>query len=193
VARHKEFDPDVALGAAEALFRERGYEGVSTADLCERMQIARQSLYDTFGDKRSLFLAALTKYRDASLDAMADALSQPGTAFDGIERFLRSVSEASKRERTCGCMLLNAVGELAPGDREVARFAKANQQVVLRALTEQVRKGLADRSLRAGLDPETTAAWIQGTYYGTRAMAKIDPDTPHLDALVEPVLTAIRR
>jgi AcrR family transcriptional regulator len=66
VARQKEFDPDIALDRAMSLFRSSGYEAVSTAELCNAMGIARQSMYDTFGDKAALYEAALRRYQSAS-------------------------------------------------------------------------------------------------------------------------------
>ena len=62
VGRPKEFDPDVALNAALDAFWSKGFEGCSMAELLDDMAINRQSLYDTFGDKRELFLAVLQEY-----------------------------------------------------------------------------------------------------------------------------------
>ena len=62
MARPKQFDRDEALERAMAVFWRRGYEGTSVRDLVEHMGINRGSLYDTFGDKRTLFLAAVDRY-----------------------------------------------------------------------------------------------------------------------------------
>jgi TetR/AcrR family transcriptional regulator, transcriptional repressor for nem operon len=190
VARPKEFDVDRALGDAQALFRERGYEAVSLGELCGRMRIARQSLYDTYGDKHSLFMAALERYRDDALDAVAAAFDGAITGRDAIELFLATATGAPRSERACGCMILNAVGEMAPGDVDVVHLAKVQQRTVLRALADRVRMGGIDGSLRSDLDPVETARWIVATYYGVRAMAKIEPTAP-LHHITSPVLAAI--
>ncbi len=44
-------------------FWRKGYEATSIQDLVEQMGINRFSLYDTFGDKHRLYLAALDRYR----------------------------------------------------------------------------------------------------------------------------------
>jgi TetR/AcrR family transcriptional repressor of nem operon len=59
MARHKEFERQQALEKAMETFWRYGYEGTSIQNLVESMGINRGSLYDTFGDKRSLFLAAI--------------------------------------------------------------------------------------------------------------------------------------
>ena len=46
-----------------ALFWERGYNATSISDLVDHLGVNRQSLYDTFGGKDHLFLAALERYR----------------------------------------------------------------------------------------------------------------------------------
>ena len=63
MARSKEFDEEHALALAMDLFWRQGYENTSLADLIQEMGIARQSLYDTFGDKRTLYLKAMAFYR----------------------------------------------------------------------------------------------------------------------------------
>ena len=84
MARRKEFDRDEALHKAMEVFWSRGYEATSVGDLVEHMGINRQSLYDTFGDKHSLYLAALDRYREVEgrklfelLSVQEDACSSP--------------------------------------------------------------------------------------------------------------------
>ena len=62
MARPREFDRDHVLGKAIGVFASHGYEGASTEVLLARMGISRQSMYDTFGDKRRLYLEALERY-----------------------------------------------------------------------------------------------------------------------------------
>ncbi len=62
--RVKEFDPDQALDRAMELFWRKGYEATSVQDLVEHMGINRFSLYDTFGSKHELFMAALDRYSE---------------------------------------------------------------------------------------------------------------------------------
>ena len=59
MARPKEFDPRTALSAAVQVFWRNGYEKTSLDDLMAAMQVGRQSLYDTFGDKRELYYLIL--------------------------------------------------------------------------------------------------------------------------------------
>ena len=77
MARPKEFEPEQALDAAMNVFWRLGYEHTSLDALMQEMGIARQSLYDTFGDKRALYLRALAHYRDGNHAALR--ICSPGT------------------------------------------------------------------------------------------------------------------
>src|SRR6267378_3328115 len=52
-----------------AVFWSKGFTATSTGDLVEAMQIGRQSMYDSFGDKRALYLEALAHYQQQSIAA----------------------------------------------------------------------------------------------------------------------------
>lgn len=63
MTRPKDFDPEEALQRALEVFQAKGFEGASIQDLVEAMGISRQSLYDTFGDKETLYHSTLERYR----------------------------------------------------------------------------------------------------------------------------------
>jgi len=102
-------------------FWAQGFEQTSVRDLAEQMGITGASLYNAFGDKRSLYRRAFVHYlaqtvrdRVARLEKLPPALAIR-TFFDEIIE--RSVDDEQRR----GCMLVNAALELAPYDRVLAR------------------------------------------------------------------------
>jgi len=60
----KQFDVDKVLDKAMQAFWLRGYEATSMQDLVDCTGVNRGSLYATYGDKHTLFLAALRMYDD---------------------------------------------------------------------------------------------------------------------------------
>ena len=66
MARPREFDEAAALDAAMNCFWRDGYEATSIRDLAAQMGITGASLYNAFGDKRTLFRAVLRRYRRQS-------------------------------------------------------------------------------------------------------------------------------
>ena len=83
MARSKEFDQARALAAAVDVFWRQGYENTSLEALMREMGIARQSLYDTFGDKRALYLKAMAFYRERTNSSLRESLASAATVKEG--------------------------------------------------------------------------------------------------------------
>src|SRR6266481_10137531 len=78
MARPKEFDQERALHRAISIFSQKGFAATSTDDLMRAMDLGRQSMYDTFGNKRALFLKALEVYVSENVRAINVELQAPG-------------------------------------------------------------------------------------------------------------------
>ena len=72
----KQFDPEIALDKAMQLFWAKGYAATGLSELLETMGIGRKSLYDTFGNKRALYIKdrsfSLANANVRSFDAVSD-------------------------------------------------------------------------------------------------------------------------
>ena len=105
MARPKTFDPDAAATEAMETFWERGYAATSVNDLLAEMGLNRGSLYDTFGDKKQLFLAALDKYQAQRAHELREMLDRPGSAKSAIVEFIHMAAEcATSEEGRRGCL-----------------------------------------------------------------------------------------
>jgi TetR/AcrR family transcriptional repressor of nem operon len=88
MARKKQFDPNKALAKAMTVFWRLGYESTSVEALMRGMGIAKQSLYDTFGDKRRLYMMALAYYRDEQNGALRRMFESQQSVKDGFAKLL---------------------------------------------------------------------------------------------------------
>src|SRR6266496_5346237 len=86
IARTKAFDREKALIQAMRLFWRKGYAATSVEDLIETLYLSRSSLYDTFGDKRTLFLEALKLYSERVISATARTLNESPSPIAGIQK-----------------------------------------------------------------------------------------------------------
>jgi TetR/AcrR family transcriptional repressor of nem operon len=120
MARSKEFDVDEALDRALDVFWVKGYEAASMGDLQRAMGIGRQSLYDTFGDKRRLFVAALERYNAMHRVRVEDALVTDETGMDALRNWFRGLVDfLAPRGGRRGCLIANSVLEVPEDDAEV--------------------------------------------------------------------------
>src|SRR5580692_8680111 len=114
MGRPREFDTDAALEKAMRLFWAKGYEGTSVADLTKTLGISRPSLYAAFGDKQSLFRAALERYAAGPACYVAAALAKP-TARDVAQTLLWGAADLQASSRNPGgCLTVS--GAIASGD-----------------------------------------------------------------------------
>src|ERR671925_975496 len=85
------------VAAAERLFAERGYHGVSMDQIAAASGITKPMLYDYFGSKEGLFLACVERARGRLFEEIASAVrgaSEPEEALRaGVEAFLSFADE----------------------------------------------------------------------------------------------------
>ncbi len=91
--RRKEFDQKKALSGAIVAFSQKGFSATSTGELMNAMDIGRQSMYDTFGDKRALFLKALEIYSQENIQAIVTDLRRSGSPLANIRNALIQFTE----------------------------------------------------------------------------------------------------
>src|SRR5712671_866133 len=150
MARPREFDEVAALDAAMDCFWRNGYEATSVRDLAARMGITGTSLYNAFGDKRSLFRQALKHYAERSMRERIARIESAMPPKEAVRAFVaeiveRSLGDGDRR----GCLLVNSALEIAPHDPELgaeiaARFGEI-EEFLKRALSAAQEDGSVPR------------------------------------------------
>jgi len=112
MGRPRSFDEHAVLAAATTAFTDLGYEATSVDDLLRATGLHRGSLYQAFGSKRGLFLAALRAH-------LPDPADPSGSARPGATAHRPSSGAADADDVVLLDLLLVAVLELAPRDDQV--------------------------------------------------------------------------
>ncbi len=183
VGRPKEFDPDAALASALDLFWAKGFEGCSMAELLDEMEINRQSLYDTFGDKRALFLAVLTKYMDRVGADIQTALATGKAPIARIRNFLRMLSERLTSNGGHGCLLTNTMVELGPHDETIRQLVADRWLTLENALTQLLQQAIDTGSVKRSSNPRQVARLLLAIMQGAIVLAKAGMKDAVRDAL----------
>lgn len=192
MARPREFDEATVLDAVMNRFWAQGYELTSVRDLAASMGITGASLYNAFGDKRSLYRRALDHYVEHSVRDRIRRLSEvPPVA--AIEAFFDEIVERSVRDGECrGCLLVNAALETAPYDPEF-RDAVVQELGCIRAFFHgHVTAGQEDGTITASQPPGVLAALLLNTLLGLRVMARTHREREVLNASVKGVLGLLK-
>jgi TetR/AcrR family transcriptional regulator, transcriptional repressor for nem operon len=138
--RPREFDFDAALDAALNVFWRRGYAATSLDELTAAMGLSRSSFYGAFGSKHDVLLASVARYADRVFATFENiAVSEPD-ALTAVRAIVEAAANPPRGEQ--GCLLVNSIGELAPGDEEVSLLGRVHVNRVVRLLgTLLVRAG----------------------------------------------------
>jgi AcrR family transcriptional regulator len=136
------------------------------------MDIGRQSMYDTFGDKRALFLQALKMYVKESVHSINVELERSGPALAAVQNALVVFAERSDLSNLEGCMGLNAICEFGQRDANVTRITRhagrVQRQTLMRVLTRAKNQG----ELSPDADLDSMADFFESTLAGIRMAAK---------------------
>ena len=171
--RPKEFNPDDAIEKAMHVFWHKGYEATSMEDLLTAMNLNRGSLYDTFGDKRQLFLKVMDRYCHGFVAEKFSLLDQPGPALPTLRRFIHGMIEGALADpQHRGCLIANTVMELAPHEKEIAgtlrQALKMAEDTFFKALARAKQQG----ELKNDKDPRALARFLTTMMQGTIVMIK---------------------
>ncbi|TCL69757.1 TetR/AcrR family transcriptional regulator [Rhizobium sp. BK251] len=177
MARPKEFDRDTALQAAIELFCEHGYEGTSTEQLLSAMKISRQSMYDTFGDKRSLYLAALDRYNTESVSRLVADLKRAAPPLKALEETLLAFADRPETAAGKGCLGVSAVCEFGRADGEVAGLTDKAGRILASALESILEAGRKSGDIGADVDIAEAVQFLGSSLSGMKVSAR--GGTPH--------------
>ena len=173
MARPREFEIEQALKDAMNVFWEKGYDGASLPDLLDGMGIARGSLYKAFGDKKTLFLEALSHYdREVLTPAIALLRSKKQDAGPPpINQLFSSVVQAARRGDRRGCLLCNAAAGPAAEDEEIRHVVAMMLRRLTRAFAAALRGDCTDGA-RQATDISRQAQVLTTAYVGLRVLAR---------------------
>jgi TetR/AcrR family transcriptional regulator, transcriptional repressor for nem operon len=191
VARSKEFDPREALKAAVDVFWRKGYEKTSLDDLMAGMNVGRQSLYDTFGDKRTLYLSALDEYRNTTQEAMRRLFGAGHPVGECFSAILFGICNESRADHERGCLLLSANLERKVGDKDIAALVRRNQAEVELIFEQALRAAQETGHLAPEKDPAALASFLLATIQGMRQAARAASDRTALERIARVALSTL--
>lgn len=184
MARSKEFDTEEALQRALEVFQTKGFDGASIQDLVEAMGINRQSLYDTYGDKETLYHTALNRYRsqaparigsfiESSLPLRPALVAQ----FEQVVNYLLSPASRS-------CFMAQAALGRAATDPESAQCVQISFGQNVERLERRLRRAQAEGELGVHHDPAALARFFQNALHGFQVTARSGASREELEAII---------
>ena len=191
MGRPREFDETAALNAAMECFWRDGYEATSVRDLAARMGITGASLYNAFGDKRSLFAEVLERYAERSTRERIIRLETNLPPKQAVGAFLGEIVERSLDGDRRGCLLVNTALEVAPHDPELQAAVAVRLGEIEAFFRRAITAAQADGSVPPDRDPSDLARLLLGVTLGLRVLARSKPERELLEGIVRPALSLL--
>ncbi|QGQ99800.1 TetR/AcrR family transcriptional regulator [Paenibacillus psychroresistens] len=193
MARTKAFDKNEVLHKAMSVFGSRGYEGATLPDLITGLGIARQSLYDTYGTKRDLFLTAVKYYMDRKNHDLQELLDQPGTVTEKVEQafsaIIRVLADPILRRE---CFIISSAIEQASHDEELAAYMHTNNEQVERGFYTMLELGVEKGELSQEVNIRDLSWFLAHERLALVSAAKLGMDEQKLVSIMQIVLSVLK-
>ena len=190
--RTKSFDQVEVLDKAMDLFWQQGYNGTPPQTILDGTGLSRSSLYDTYGDKHSLFIQCLQHYRDTETLAGIRYLDEAPDPAAAIRRLFMGYWEFAQCYRPGkGCLMVNTLNEVAPHDSEVAEIVRENRQALEDAYYRAVRRGQQQGKIKRNLPPRTLARFLINSLWGLTNQIKLGIEKKVADDVAKVVLSVL--
>jgi TetR/AcrR family transcriptional repressor for divergent bdcA len=131
------FDRQLGVQKAQRLFHQRGYDGVSVADLTQALEINPPSLYAAYGSKAGLFEHALRRYAAEHSLPVSEIFEGRDLGEAVTMIFISAAEQYSGDAAARGCLVTEGTRAADPEARAIAAEISA---VMVSAIVEEIRK-----------------------------------------------------
>ncbi|MCC8408701.1 TetR/AcrR family transcriptional regulator [Mucilaginibacter sp. UR6-1] len=192
MARSKDFDEEEVLKKAVCTFWHKGYNATSMQDLVDALGISRSSLYDTYGDKHTLYIKALEHYQNSGSNHMCDIANSPIPAKQAIRQMLEYTATALLSDaQQKGCFMVNAEVEVAPHDTEVRDIVCKTVQRTEESFYIAIKKGQENGEITSKQDARALARFLYNAVKGIQVLAKSSTDKAFFDDVINTTLSVL--
>ncbi len=182
--RKKQFAVDDVKQKAMLAFWDQGYRGTSLQDLVKIMGINRASLYDTFGDKHTLFIETLHNYNDTYAKPFFTRLRRTNSPRQAIIALFDEICDGIlKGEEQNGCYIVNTALEMSPHNAEVSRIVNRIFAYVEKSFfRKMIEQGQASGEISRAVIPTTTSRTLLSLLIGLRVLSRNNPERALLNS-----------
>ncbi len=176
----KQFDPKQALEKAMQLFWAKGYSATGMAELQQQMGIGRKSLYDTFGNKRQLFIKALQLYSNSVINQTFRELNEEGSPLENVRMLMRKLQKRHSMPDSKGCLLGVSMGQFCTDDAEMAEILRCHIKGVEEAYYKVFKRAQDVGELDGNINIRDLARLFTGIQQGLALIGRVQdaPEVP---------------
>jgi TetR/AcrR family transcriptional repressor of nem operon len=178
MARTKSFNEQETLVKILMLFGQKGFHQSSLDDILKAAGISKQSVYDTYGDKRTLFIKAFTLYREHMTGAMKARVESEISAGKPYLEILRGLlcQEGSADEQVKGCFMVNSMVEFRDENAKIQSEIRAEIDNLLSFMLNTMESIVQGGQSVGEITPDIPASQIAAIMMNARNGLQVGKD-----------------
>lgn len=192
MARPRAFNESKVLTAVVDAFWSCGYEGTSTRDLVKCTGLNQPSLYNAYGDKRSLYRRSLEHYLDCSVrDRIRRLEVLPNAGLAITEFFAEVLNRTLTDPLHRGCLLVNAALEVTAEDPELRQAVATELDAIRNFFRDRLHAFNEQLGGEASIDARQGSNHLLSVLLGVRVLARVSPDPSCVTEAIEIALNSL--
>lgn len=191
--RPRAYEPELALRQATEAFWKTGYSGTSLDDIAAATGMNRPSVRAAFGDKREIYIKALSDYWELKFATMREAFEQGGTLAETLMRVYDAALTIyfSSDDHALGCFVVGTAITEAPGDPEIQRMVAEGFQTLDTKFEARFKLARAAGELKQGADLKALALLASATMHTLAIRARVGSSRGSLKKLAQKAVSVM--
>ncbi len=191
--KSKQFKREDVLKAASEIFHQKGYNGTSIDDILKATGLSRSSLYDSFSDKHTLYLACLEFYKNRERAAYEDVNRTTLNGFEKIQLLFKEVvNHLVTHPDDNGCFMVNAAAEMSKRCDKTSRIICNNKADIEELFTSWLEDGQSHASLQLSQEPRTYGGYLFNALCGLKVLSQSGANREELEEVVRMTFSALK-
>jgi TetR/AcrR family transcriptional regulator, transcriptional repressor for nem operon len=181
------FDKEKALKNAMKVFWKKGFNGTSTRDLEKATGLGTSSIYNSFGDKESLFFETLQYYLDAEQLKVSQSIKGSASALQALKALIECLLQkgGTSEIKGMGCFMVNSITELANHHPRLSQFAIDARTGAIAKLKELLQKAQQQGEIPVENDPNQLAVYLHTVIMGLKVSRMLEKDPKELQSVID--------
>lgn len=192
IGRPRQFNADKAIEQATQQFWLGGYTATSLQNLLDSMSISKSSLYQSFGNKETLFISCLDNYQVTFNKELAELLKSSTSGLRFIEKLLESVIQEVNSSERKGCLLVNTANELGAKDPIITAVIERGFNAVRMTIKKALEKAILEGEVPENAELDDLSAYLVVGISGLRTMVKAGADYEKLHRVTQILLNSLK-
>lgn len=191
--RTEVFDREIVLAKVKELFWDKGFNGTSMSDLVAATGLNRSSLYNSFGNKMTLYKTVLIQYQEESQLIFKNALLRATNPLEAIQFIFENfVAEILKDIEGKGCFNINCKVELSRSNAPIKEYLEKMQASNIEFFKGLVQEGQDARLINTLESSEHYAYYLFSAFQGLRVTGILIRNKNMLEQIVSNTLKVLK-